>query len=210
MTTLRRDQKPPTWHVWGMAAGRGAGKRFAALSWLNDAMQGSNGQNTGPLRAVIVVPRADQVQFAVEELQKINPDITYKPNIRRLEWPVNETARDNRVHEAIRALDALRDLPRDHPVVEFAQGIVRGSVASLDVKDFAFITSSDEPDTLRGVQAHYAVGINLHNWYEPIRFGALSALDNLRIATRLGRAPQLVLTHSTDYEKIDGATYTMG
>lgn len=209
MTTLRRDQKPPTWHVWGMAGGRGAGKRFAALSWLNDTMQEGN-QNTGPLRAVIVVPQADEVRYAVEELQKINPDITYKPNIRRLEWPVNEAARDNRVNEAIRALDALRDLPRDHPVVEFAQAVVRGSVSSLDAKDFAFITSADEPDSLRGLQTHYSVGINLHRWAQPKHFGALSALDNLRIATRLGHTPQIALTHSPDYEKIDGALYTMG
>ncbi|QIG57812.1 terminase, ATPase domain [Microbacterium phage PauloDiaboli] len=207
MTSLRNSQKPPTWSVWGMEGGRGAGKRFAALTWLNDVMQ--KGED-GPLRAVIVVPYATEVQYAVEELQKINPDIVYKPSIRRLEWPVNEAERDALVNEAVRALTALRDVPRDNPVVEFAQSQVGAALSGMKTKNFAFITSADEPDSLRGVQAHYAVGINLHKWAGPRRYGSLDALDNIRIATRLGHHPQIVLTHNSDYEKIDGAQYTMG
>lgn len=207
MTSLRNEQKPPTWHIWGMQGGRGAGKRFAALTWLDEAMQ--EGEE-GPLRALIVVPYASEVQYAVEELQRINPRIVYKPNIRRLEWPVDEADRDARVNEAVRALTALRDVPRDNPVAVFAMTQVNAALAGRDTKNFAFITSADEPDSLRGVQAHYAVGINLHKWAGPRRYGSLTALDNLRIATRLGRTPKIVLTHNADHEKIDGAQYTMG
>lgn len=58
----------------------------------------------------------------------------------------------------------------------------------------AFCTSADEPDSLRGVQAHYAWGDEVAAWRQPTMEGELSAWDNLRFATRLGRNPQIVAT----------------
>lgn len=58
----------------------------------------------------------------------------------------------------------------------------------------AFCTSADEPDSLRGVQAHYSWGDEIAAWRQPTMEGELSAWDNLRIATRLGRSPQIFAT----------------
>ena len=58
----------------------------------------------------------------------------------------------------------------------------------------AFCTSADEPDSLRGVQAHYSWGDEIAAWRQPTTEGELSAWDNLRIATRLGRNPQIFAT----------------
>lgn len=58
----------------------------------------------------------------------------------------------------------------------------------------AFCTTADEPDSLRGVQAHYAWGDEVAAWRQPSKEGELSAWDNLRIATRLGRNPQILAT----------------
>lgn len=58
----------------------------------------------------------------------------------------------------------------------------------------ALLLSADEPDSLRGPQAHYAWGDEVAAWRQPSREGELSAWDNLRIATRLGRHPQILAT----------------
>lgn len=58
----------------------------------------------------------------------------------------------------------------------------------------AFLASADEPDSLRGVQAHYSWGDEVAAWRQPTKDGELSAWDNLRIATRLGRNPQILAT----------------
>lgn len=67
---------------------------------------------------------------------------------------------------------------------------------------WAFCTSADEPDTLRGVQAHYAWGDELAAWRQPTKEGELSAWDNLRIATRLGRNPQILATTTPKRVKV--------
>ncbi|UVG35115.1 terminase large subunit, ATPase domain [Microbacterium phage Cece] len=57
----------------------------------------------------------------------------------------------------------------------------------------AFITSADEPDSLRGTQAHFA-------WMDEASSmrvtddGKLTALENLRLATRLGDQPRVIVT----------------
>ncbi len=66
----------------------------------------------------------------------------------------------------------------------------------------AFCTSADEPDSLRGVQAHYAWGDELAAWRQPTKEGELSAWDNLRIATRLGRNPQILATTTPKRVKV--------
>lgn len=66
----------------------------------------------------------------------------------------------------------------------------------------AFCTSADEPDSLRGVQAHYAWGDEIAAWRQPTSEGELSAWDNLRIATRLGRNPQIFATTTPKRVKI--------
>lgn len=58
----------------------------------------------------------------------------------------------------------------------------------------AFCTSADEPDSLRGVQAHYSWGDEIAAWRQPTKKDELSAWENLRIATRLGRNPQILAT----------------
>lgn len=58
----------------------------------------------------------------------------------------------------------------------------------------ALLLSADEPDSLRGPQAHYAWGDEVAAWRQPSREGELSAWDNLRIATRLGNHPQILAT----------------
>src|SRR6478735_1749551 len=67
---------------------------------------------------------------------------------------------------------------------------------------WAFCTSADEPDSLRGVQAHYSWGDELAAWRQPTKEGELSAWDNLRIATRLGRNPQILATTTPKRVKV--------
>lgn len=62
----------------------------------------------------------------------------------------------------------------------------------------AFCTSADEPSSLRGVQAHYSWGDEVAAWRNVPDDSGLTAWDNLRFATRLGRnvglTPQIVAT----------------
>jgi phage terminase large subunit-like protein len=58
----------------------------------------------------------------------------------------------------------------------------------------AFCTSADEPDSLRGVQAHYSWGDEVAAWRQTPDGAGLTAFDNLRFATRLGRNPQIMAT----------------
>lgn len=58
----------------------------------------------------------------------------------------------------------------------------------------ALLASADEPDSLRGPQAHYSWGDEIAAWRQPSREGELSAWENLRIATRLGDHPQILAT----------------
>lgn len=58
----------------------------------------------------------------------------------------------------------------------------------------AFCTSADEPDSLRGVQAHYAWGDEVAAWRQTPDGAGMTAWDNLRVATRLGSHPQIMAT----------------
>ncbi len=58
----------------------------------------------------------------------------------------------------------------------------------------AFCLSADEPDGLRGVQAHYSWGDELAAWRLSPDGAGLTAWDNLRFATRLGKHPQVFAT----------------
>lgn len=58
----------------------------------------------------------------------------------------------------------------------------------------AFCTSADEPDSLRGVQAHYAWGDEVAAWRQTPDGAGMTAWDNLRVATRLGKNPQVLAT----------------
>jgi len=58
----------------------------------------------------------------------------------------------------------------------------------------AFCTSADEPDSLRGVQAHYSWGDEVAAWRQTPDGAGLTAWDNLRFATRLGDHPQILAT----------------
>lgn len=66
----------------------------------------------------------------------------------------------------------------------------------------AFCTSADEPDSLRGVQAHFAWGDEVAAWRQPTKEGELSAWENLRIATRLGDNPQILATTTPKRVKV--------
>lgn len=59
---------------------------------------------------------------------------------------------------------------------------------------WAFCTSADEPDSLRGVQSHKSWADELAAWRQPTKPGELSAWENLRIATRLGKNPKILGT----------------
>jgi phage terminase large subunit-like protein len=58
----------------------------------------------------------------------------------------------------------------------------------------AFCTSADEPDSLRGVQAHYSWGDEIAAWRLSPDGAGMTAWDNLRFATRLGKKPQILAT----------------
>ena len=58
----------------------------------------------------------------------------------------------------------------------------------------AFCTSADEPDSLRGVQAHYSWGDEVAAWRQTPDGAGMTAWGNLRIATRLGDNPQILAT----------------
>lgn len=58
----------------------------------------------------------------------------------------------------------------------------------------AFCTSADEPDSLRGVQAHYSWGDEVAAWRQTPDGAGLTAWGNLRFATRLGKNPQIIAT----------------
>jgi len=58
----------------------------------------------------------------------------------------------------------------------------------------AFITTADEPDSLRGPQAHYAWGDEIAAWRLTPDQAGMTAWGNLRVATRLGKHPQVIAT----------------
>ena len=58
----------------------------------------------------------------------------------------------------------------------------------------AFCTSADEPDGLRGVQAHKSWGDEIAAWRQAPDGAGMTAWDNLRVATRLGDHPQVLAT----------------
>jgi phage terminase large subunit-like protein len=62
----------------------------------------------------------------------------------------------------------------------------------------AFCTSADEPDSLRGVQAHYSWGDEVAAWRQTPDGAGMTAWDNLRVATRLSTGsdmqPQIIAT----------------
>lgn len=58
----------------------------------------------------------------------------------------------------------------------------------------AFCTTADEPDSLRGVQAHYSWGDEVAAWRQSPDGAGMTAWDNLRVATRLGDNPKVLAT----------------
>lgn len=58
----------------------------------------------------------------------------------------------------------------------------------------ATLVTADEPDSLRGVQAHYAWGDELAAWRQSPDAAGMTSWDNLRVATRLGSNPQIIAT----------------
>jgi phage terminase large subunit-like protein len=54
--------------------------------------------------------------------------------------------------------------------------------------------TADEPDSLRGIQAHYAWGDEVGAWRQTPDAAGMTSWDNLRVATRLGNNPQMMLT----------------
>jgi phage terminase large subunit-like protein len=58
----------------------------------------------------------------------------------------------------------------------------------------ATLVTADEPDSLRGVQAHYSWGDELAAWRQTPDAAGMTSWDNLRVATRLGSHPQIITT----------------
>jgi phage terminase large subunit-like protein len=58
----------------------------------------------------------------------------------------------------------------------------------------AVLGTADEPDSLRGVQAHYSWADELAAWRQSPDAAGMTSWDNLRVATRLGTNPQILAT----------------
>lgn len=58
----------------------------------------------------------------------------------------------------------------------------------------ALLATADEPDGLRGVQAHYSWADELAAWRQTPDAAGMTSWDNLRVATRLGMYPQIIAT----------------
>jgi phage terminase large subunit-like protein len=58
----------------------------------------------------------------------------------------------------------------------------------------AVLSTADEPDSLRGVQAHYSWADELAAWRQTPDAAGMTSWDNLRVATRLGLNPQIFAT----------------
>jgi len=58
----------------------------------------------------------------------------------------------------------------------------------------AVLSTADEPDSLRGVQAHYSWADELAAWRQTPDAAGMTSWDNLRVATRLGMNPQIFAT----------------
>ena len=60
--------------------------------------------------------------------------------------------------------------------------------------NMATLFTADEPDGLRGIQAHYAWADELAAWRQTPDAAGMTSWDNLRVATRLGTNPQIIAT----------------
>lgn len=60
--------------------------------------------------------------------------------------------------------------------------------------NMAVLLSADEPDSARGVQAHYTWADELAAWRQTPDAAGMTSWDNVRVATRLGLHPQIVAT----------------
>ena len=58
----------------------------------------------------------------------------------------------------------------------------------------ATLFSADEPDSLRGPQFHRAWGDEVAAWRQTPDAAGMTAFDNLRVGTRLGRNPKILVT----------------
>lgn len=54
--------------------------------------------------------------------------------------------------------------------------------------------TADEPDSLRGPQFHYAWADEVAAWRQSPDAAGMTSWDNLRVGTRLGKAPQIITT----------------
>lgn len=61
-------------------------------------------------------------------------------------------------------------------------------------KSVMLLKSAEKPDGVRGAQAHYAVADEMAAYTPYVGVDGLTAFENLRIATRLGDKPQLLVT----------------
>jgi phage terminase large subunit-like protein len=60
--------------------------------------------------------------------------------------------------------------------------------------NMATLLTADEPDGLRGIQAHYSWADELAAWRQSPDAAGMTSWDNLRVATRLGQYPQIIAT----------------
>ena len=66
----------------------------------------------------------------------------------------------------------------------------------------ALLATADEPDSLRGVQAHYSWADELAAWRQTPDAAGMTSWDNLRVATRLGANPQIFATTTPKRVKV--------
>lgn len=78
--------------------------------------------------------------------------------------------------------------PSEQPAVQYARRKLTWANGSE-----AYLYSAGESDSIRGIQAHYSWADETGSWPEDAEF---TSWTNLRLATRLGSAPQVLTTSS--------------
>lgn len=122
-------------------------------------------------------------QFATKKEYKGEPYPYYSTSVRR----------SSSIPLVPRVVDAINVIPYNGvvwcPVTKNGTWFAR-----RNGKTYFTGNTADEPDGLRGIQAHYAWADELAAWRQTPDAAGMTSWDNLRVATRLGSNPQIIAT----------------
>lgn len=79
--------------------------------------------------------------------------------------------------------------PSEMPVYNQSRNTLKWDNGAL-----AVLRTAEEPDGLRGVQSHYSWGDEIAAWRQTPDKAGMTSWQNLRVATRLGKHPQIFAT----------------